>query len=404
MSTDRPLTLLCVATYFKGTTFLEACKARGCRVLLLTVEKLQHEAWPHESIDELFFAPMQGTEVDMASLVKGVSHIARTRRIDRIVALDDFDLEKAAALREHLRVPGMGDTRTRYFRDKLAMRTQALEAGIPVPEFVHVLNEEEVHAFMARVPGPWVVKPRSQASATGIKKVRDAADFERVYHALGDEHASYLMERFVPGDVYHVDSIIYDEEVVFARVHRYGETPMKVAHEGGIFVTHTVPYAGPEDVALQALNRDVMRAMGLRRGVSHTEFIRAHADGQYYFLETSARVGGANIAETLEASSGINLWREWAHIETLRPGEAYTLPPVRNDHSGILISLARQEYPDLSGYTDLEIVWRMHKRHHAGLIVRSPDLGRVTALLAQYAERFYQDFFATAPLPERPVA
>ena len=66
--------------------------------------------------------------------------------------LDDFDLETAAALREHLRVPGMGETTTRYFRDKLAMRLRAQRGRHPRPEFIHVLNYERLHDFMARVP------------------------------------------------------------------------------------------------------------------------------------------------------------------------------------------------------------------------------------------------------------
>jgi biotin carboxylase len=51
------------------------------------------------------------------------------------------------------------------------------------------------------------------------------------------------------------------------------------------------------------------------RGVTHAEYIRAHADGRYYFLEIAARVGGAFIADLVEVSTGVNLWREWARIE-----------------------------------------------------------------------------------------
>jgi hypothetical protein len=35
--------------------------------------------------------------------------------------------------------------------------------------------------------------------------------------------------------------------------------------------------------------------------------------------------------------------------------------------------------------------------------VASPDAPRVESLLATYTERFYQDFFASAPPRERPV-
>jgi hypothetical protein len=67
-----------------------------------------------------------------------------------------------------------------------------------------------------------------------------------------------------------------------------------------------------------------------------------------------------------------------------------------------VLSLARQAEPDTSGYTDPEIVTRIRKRHHAGLIVRSGDPTRVETLLSDYTERFTRDFLATMPAPERP--
>jgi hypothetical protein len=79
------------------------------------------------------------------------------------------------------------------------------------------------------------------------------------------------------------------------------------------------------------------------------------------------------------------------------------VPPHRRDYSGIVLSLARQEEPDLSAYHDPEIVTTIRKHHHAGVIVGSPDPQRIEALIADYTQRFYRDFFATAPPPERPV-
>ena len=115
--------------------------------------------------------PDQNHEWNRADTIKAVSYLARTRVIDRVVALDDFDVELAAALREHLRLPGMGETTVRHFRDKLAMRMKAREAGINVPDFIHVLNYDALHRFMENTPAPWVLKPRSMAGAIGIKKI-----------------------------------------------------------------------------------------------------------------------------------------------------------------------------------------------------------------------------------------
>ncbi|HEX8070561.1 MAG TPA: hypothetical protein VF546_11460 [Pyrinomonadaceae bacterium] len=403
MTDARPLTVLCIASYEKGHEFMRECKRQGCRVLLLTSLSLRDVVeWPREAIDEIFYMPDVDKVWNMADMIKSVSYVARTERIDRIVPLDDFDLEKAAALREHLRVPGLGETTTRYFRDKLAMRMQAQEAGIRVPEFVHVLNYERLRAYMARVPAPWLLKPRFEASASGIRKINAPDDLWRALDELGDRQSFFLLERYVPGDIYHVDSIVYDREIRFAVCNRYGVPPLDVAHGGGIFTTRTLPRGTAEEQALQAANRAVLQAMRLQRGVSHTEFIRGRADGEFYFLETAARVGGANIVELIEAATGINLWAEWAKIEVAAGKRAYQVPLARADHAGLLVSLARQEWPDTSDYNDREIVWRMKKAAHVGLIVRSPDAHRIDQLLADYTARFQHDFGAVLPPAVRP--
>ncbi len=392
-----PLTLLCIATYRKGDEFLRECRRQGCRVLLLTDEKLRDSDWPREAIDEFYYVRRDMPESDVR---KGAAFLARSERIDRIVALDDFDVETAAMLREYLWVPGMGETTGRGFRDKLAMRARARAAGIPCPDFVHVVNHEALNAWTARVPAPWVLKPRSQAAAIGIRKIGSANELWQALDTLGDDRPEYLLEQFVPGDVHHVDSLVFDRRVVFAAASRYGTPPMAVAHEGGIFVTRTLDDHDEAAAALKALNARLLEAFGMQRGVSHTEFIRAR-DGQLYFLETSARVGGAYIVDVVDAATGVNLWREWAKIEIAGEQGRYEPPPTRGQHAGIVLSLARQEWPDMQAYDDPEIVMRVKKRHHAGLIVASPDAARVRQLVESYPARFYTDFHASAPPPAR---
>jgi biotin carboxylase len=390
-------TLLCIATYLKGHEFLRECKRQGCRVLLLTEEKLRDADWPRESVDEFFFARRDMPESDIR---KGAAHLARRERIDRIVALDDFDVELAAMLREHLFIPGMGETTGRAFRDKLAMRRRARSGGIPCPDFVHVLNTDAIRDWIARVPPQWVMKPRAQAAAIGIRKLQTADDLWQAIDAVGDDFAEYVLEQFVPGDVFHVDSIVFDRRVRFAVASRYNTPPMAVAHEGGIFATRTLPPGDPLSVALLKSNARVLHTFGLARGASHTEFIRAHS-GEWFFLETSARVGGAFIVDVVEAATGVNLWREWAHVEIAGEDGAYDPPKSKNLAGGIVLSLARQEFPDTSAYTDPEITVRISKPHHAGLIVTSPRGERVAQLLDDYTRRFYEDFHTSAPPLER---
>ncbi|HYW47693.1 MAG TPA: ATPase [Bryobacteraceae bacterium] len=392
------MTFLCLASYEKGHEFLRESKRQGCGVLLLTSLSLKDKArWPADSIDEIFYMPDHDHKWNRQDTLKSVSFLARTRAIDRIVALDDFDVDVAAMLREHLRVPGMGETTVRYFRDKLAMRMKAAEAGIRVPAFVHVLNYDRLRGFLDRVTPPWVLKPRSMAGALGIRKIHSADELWPLLDALGDLQSNYLLEQFVPGDIFHVDTIVYERQIRFAIASGYGRPPMEVSHEGGVFTTRVLERDSEDARQLLEVNQQVMPAFGMVRGVSHTEFIRAREGGGIYFLETSARVGGAHIAELVEAATGLNLWAEWAKLEVAGGQGGYAPPEARQDYAGLLVCLARQEHPDTSAYSDPEIVWRMDRPNHVGLIVKSPSAGRVRDLLGQYVERVQRDFLAFVP-------
>ncbi len=398
MASERPLTILALASYEKGHAFLRQAKLSGARVLLLTSESLKDTAqWPRESIDEIFYMHDVQKKWDRQHTLNAVCYLARTEWIDRLVPLDDFDLEMAAFLREHLRIPGMGESTTRYFRDKLAMRTRAQSAGLHIPDFVPVLHHGRVQQFVENVPAPWVLKPRFLAGAIGIKKVHTADELWNRIHALGDEQSYYLVERFVPGDICHVDSIVYENEILYAVASQYGKPPLEISQGGGVFTTRLLQRGSAVERSVFAKNKLVLAALGLKRGVSHTEFIVSHSDGSIDFLETSARVGGAHIAELIEASTGLNMWAEWAKIELAGGEMPYAVRPHREDYGALLVSLARQEWPDMSNYTDPEIAWRIDKRHHAGIIVRSPEYARVTELLDQYAVRFQANFSATLP-------
>jgi biotin carboxylase len=399
MPDAQPHTILCVSSYEKGQEFMRTCKAIGCRVLLLTVEKLRNADWPRECLDEIFTMP---DDLPLQGLIYSVSYFARSKHIDRIVALDEFDMENVSALREHLRIPGMGLTTVRYFRDKLAMRAKAKEAGLRVPEFVHVLNYDDLREYMSRVPPPWLIKPRSQASGIGMKKIHNPGELWPLLDQLGDQQSFYLLEQFVPGTVYHVDSVVSERGVVFAQAHAYGTPPLDTSHLGGVFTSCALPREAEETQQLLEINRKLLDDLGFVRGVTHAEFLKSHADGQFYFIEVAARVGGAYISDVVEAASGINLWREWARLEVGAGKQPYELPPIRHDYAGVVLSLARQEQPDTSSYTDPEIVYRARKYHHAGFILRSPNPDRIRELLDSYSQRFTQDFLATQPVPDRP--
>jgi biotin carboxylase len=247
-----------------------------------------------------------------------------------------------------------------------------------------------------------MLKPRSEAASMGVRRIENEDQLWEKIEALGDRQSYYVLEKYVTGSVYHVDSIVFGREVVFAEAHKYRKPPFDVAHGGDISSTRTLPRDSLDAQALFSLNREVLSALNYVRGVTHMEFIKGDDDGRFYFLETAARVGGAFTVETIEAATGLNMWAEWAKVEISGQDGAYTPPTPRQDYAGIMVALARQEWPDLSAFSDPEVVWTLKKRHHVGIIIRSSNPDRVEELLDAYIPRLRDEYLAVQPVPDRP--
>jgi len=285
------------------------------------------------------------------------------------------------------------------------MRVRAQHHGLPVPEFSSVFNYDDLRSFLGSVPGPWLLKPRTNASAIGIRKIEAPDQIWPILDTLGDLQSHYVLERFVPGEIFHVEGITWEGKVLFGAPYKYGKPPMQTMHQGGVFSTRALPKDSDDARQLSAIHVQLIEALGLSYGVTHSEFIKSDADGSFYFLETAARVGGAYIADVVEFATGINPWVEWARLEVAAVfGRQYALPAMRALYAGSVICLARQERPDLSSFAAPEIVHRLEKHHHAGLVLCADSAARVQALVAEYSERFLEEFCAVEPPPDKPTA
>lgn len=399
-------TIVCISCYYKGYDFMDEMKKLGNKVILITSENLKEKNWPWHAIDEVFYMPELKPSVwNLDHLIQGFSYLMQTRKVHAVIALDDYDVEKAALIRETFRIPGMGQTTHRYFRDKLAMRQKAKDSGIHVPEFTAVFNNDEVNAFINKVSAPWVLKPRSEASASGIKKLNSREDLWEALNNLGEERHLFLLESFKPGDVYHVDSLTFNKEIVFTSASKYLAPPMQVSHEGGVFRTKTLGRYSDEFQALENANTKVLSNFGLMNGATHTEFIRSKENGKYYFLETSSRVGGAHIPDLVEASSNINIWREWAKIEdALLKGKDYQVPTPTGYYSGLIIALIKDEKADYSKFESPETLKFLPIDHHVGIVYKSSDPDIIQERLDHAAEKIHSEMLNILPPKSKPTS
>jgi len=399
------MNILCICSYFKGIPFLVQQSNLGNKVYLITCENKKQENWPWEHITETYYLPSEDNSTENLELLKkGFGWLLQTERIDVIVALDDFDVEKAAFLRSSFQINGMNMHSAQLFRDKLAMRINARNMDIPIPRFSSLFNDQAVHQFMQEINGPCIIKPRSQASTTGIKKVSSYSEVAQFLQDIGEKRIDYLIEEFIPGHVYHCDSLSFKGEIVFEKTSRYLETPLKVAHDGGIFKTITLPDFSPDNKEILNLNRYLLHSFNLNTGASHTEFIKADRDGKIYFLETSARVGGAHIADLLEAATGIDIWKEWANIEdALYQNKIYQIPEKRNFYAGLIVSLTKMKNPDMTIFSNENLFWTLKKDFHIGMIFRSEYFEEIISKIEAITPIIQDQFHASAPTPEKPT-
>ena len=274
---------------------------------------------------------------------------------------------------------------------------RAKSCAISNPTFCSLFNDHDINTFVDTIAAPWVLKPRSEASASGIIKVYDKESLWIHINEMGNNRFKYLLEQFRLGDVYHCNSLVLNGKVLFSLTSKYLTTPMEISQGGGIFRSANIPYDSEDDIVIKQVNEQVIKSFGLKHGAAHTEFIKGKEDGKIYFLETSSRVGGAHLAEMVAAASNINLWKEWAAIEdSLVKETKYILPKIKKEYAGIVLTLSKFEHPDLSSFSDPEVCFRVPLDYHAGVIVKSDSSERVLELLVNYADRLTKDFATVA--------
>jgi biotin carboxylase len=392
-------TVLLLTNFFKGHRLLESFKALGCRTLLVGTARVRHDAWACEHVDEKFFVHDFQEE---PALLNAITYLARDREIDLVVPLEEYAVETASKVRAHLGLPGPDEGITRRARDKLAMRLTARAAGIPVPEFSAFVNRAAVASFLERVPGPWMVKPRMEGGSVQIRKLRHADEVWQCFEELGDRRSYHLIESFVPGQVYHVDSVVHAGKVLMALPGQYGAPPFDVWHGGGVFSSRTVAGDHPLFATLLDLNEKVISAVGVQQGVNHVEFLGL--GDRAYFLEIGARVAGSNLDRLTTAATGIDLFLESARLDLdWLQGGRYALPKTFRKEAGIVLCLSRDKSPCDTFCCDYpEVVWTLSKDHHAGCVVASPSSDRIEELVGAIRGNLERDHLAVMPATDTP--
>jgi hypothetical protein len=226
---------------------------------------------------------------------------------DAVVSMSEHDVLRMARMRQRWGLPGQQPDSALAFRDKVEMKRQLSSAGIPVARFQPVTNAGELLDLPRSFGYPFVIKPRREASATGVTIIRTADDLraylETVEAARGDYELHLMAEEYLEHELYLFDGIVSDGRPAWSWAswmssnlgHRAGEP----------LVCDTMDVDDPLRWQIVELGTAALEALPLpEHAIFHMELFGTASRG-LVVNEVASRVGGARIDAMLAAAFGI---------------------------------------------------------------------------------------------------
>ncbi len=263
-------------------------------------------------------------------LLAAVRGYADSHRIGGVVTLDERYVEPVAQLVAELGLPGASPDAVRACKDKWTTRRRlaATGAGAVQAELAHTLDEAVAAAD--RIGLPVVLKPRAFGGSIGVVRADTLAEVASGYGiaavgaapglVLTHESTGVIVEEYVPGEEYSVDSVVYEGRVTPICLAHKELGPAPYFQEIGHVVDPTVPI--PD--ALVALLQRVHELLGFDLGVTHTE-VKLAPDG-YRLIEVNARLGGDLIPYLGRLALGADLAGAVADLALGRPPRVTVTP------------------------------------------------------------------------------
>ena len=226
---------------------------------------------------------------------------------DFSVQTDEYAVTILAIINSRLGLIGLTLEEEHKFRDKVTMK-KYLNDDIQKP-LLYTLEDIKNNS----ISYPVIVKPRTFAASKGVCKINNK---EELLAIIENKQVDYSrpsidtmddleVEEFIDGDVYHIDGIVFNGQVVFCVTSKYINSCFNYAHGKMLGSIKEI-----DKKQEQALNfaKKVNRDLGIPDGGFHLEAFYKNND--FAFLEIGIRPGGGDIVPTIEAATGVDLSKE----------------------------------------------------------------------------------------------
>ena len=266
--------------------FYRQAKALGYEVIGIAIEK---GAVCKKYCDR--FYPVSFADKD------DVVEVCHKEKVDGIIS---FSLESAlptvSYVANKLGLVSNSEESIRLTQSKFAQRQALDKAGIPVPKYYLIENEDDLDKVQCRYPV--IVKPVDSGGSQGICKVESQDKLKEAYdYAISFSRTSKaIIEEFVDGREFSVEYISHQGKHYFLQI------TDKVTSGAPRFVEmqHHQPADIPETVwnRIKAMVERALTALKIENSASHTE-IKWNSNDELYIIETGARMGGDYITSDL---------------------------------------------------------------------------------------------------------
>ncbi len=270
----------------------------------------QLEGYAHvEVVEDFHFNP----QVEILALA-----LHRKWDFDGVITLSEFDLLRAARLREAFGVPGQDVASATAFRDKVEMKRILSDAGVPLAAHAPVSNLTDLLGFVQRHGFPVVVKPRRGGGSMDVHVLHDDHDVESLLAAnrdLGtDDGAQLMVEEFVEHELVHVDGIVVDGETRLMWPSTQGDSTCLDIKRGRALHSCLLDADDPMFEAARELTASALAALPCPDTFNFHAELFLTPDGRLVFNEVASRLGGGMIEDVLTLGFGVFLLEAYVRI------------------------------------------------------------------------------------------
>lgn len=238
--------------------------------------------------------------------------------MDGLESNNEYWLEQDARLRTDFNIPGMKTADMEHVKYKSKMKPYYAKAGIPTARYHLVTDLTESLAFVEKVGYPVIVKPDNGVGATTTYKLK-SEDELRAFHEEDFHGVQFIMEEFVPGEIYSYDAIMNSKgEPIFETGNH---TPISIMdsvnnHDDSVFY---IEKHIADDV--RAAGRAAVKSFGVKSRFVHFEFFRLTEDhdylgkkGKIIGLEVNYRPSGGFTPDMINYACSTDVYKDWADM------------------------------------------------------------------------------------------